>query len=136
MPLRLRTGNALTTNLELVALPSPEQRARYRADFTRLEGVIVDRQGDPMEGFRACLYDNPRMLDEPLEVSSPTGPDGVFLLTTTRTGNHYLGARETLGGPPRSGERVGFLRDAPDDGLRLTPGGESDGLVIVVQPVP
>jgi hypothetical protein len=136
MALQLRTGNAITTDIELVALPSIGRRARYLADCTRLEGIIVDHSGTPMPGFRACLYDNPRMLDEPLEVSPPTGEDGKFLLTTTRLGAHHLGAREKLGGPPQTGEQVGFLRESPAAGLDLTPGGKLDGLVIVVQPVP
>jgi len=74
------------------------------------------------------------MIDEPLETGEPTGPDGLFRLNSTRSGGFWLGARERLGGPPQSGERVGFLEGG--NRLELGPGVEHDALRIVVKPVP
>ena len=49
-------------------------------------------------------------------------------------GTFWLGAREKLGGPPQSGERIGFAAEGKP--VELSAGAESRELRIVVQPVP
>lgn len=136
LPLPLSTGERLTVNLETVMLPSAEMMARYQTKFSLLSGRIVDESGYPVAGFRPCLYPNARMLDEPLAVGEPTGPDGRFTLRTSRTGAFWVGARETLGGPPSSGERVGFMRPFPPEGLAISPGVSMADLLVIVRPAP
>ncbi|TAL16887.1 hypothetical protein EPN96_07705 [bacterium] len=135
LPLKVGRGKEQKSDIELVELPSYEQQARYRTRFAKLEGTIRTGEGNPAEGFRACLYDNPRMLGEPLAISAPTGPDGRFTISVSVVGRYYLGAREHLGGPPVSGERVGFARDAPE-GYEIAPGKvfESLEVILVVAP--
>lgn len=136
LPLRVKAGQTVTADFEGVELPDPERMSRFRTRFAALSGRVVDAEGRPVEGMRACLYDNPRLLNDPLDVSPPTGPDGRFLLHTTREGRYFLGAREKLGGPPASGERVGFPRPAPEDGYLLAPGSEVEEITLVVQRAP
>lgn len=134
LPLKLRAGQAAAVDIELVEIPSHERMGRYATRFAKLTGLVTDASGTPLAGFRACLYDTPRMIDEPLEVSDPTGPDGRFTLSSTRSGTFWLGAREKLGGPPQSGERIGFAQGGrPVD---LSPGVERRELRVVVQAVP
>ncbi len=129
-------GEALRGDIETVAVPSREQMGRFHGAFVQLSGRVVDGQGRPLAGFRACLYPNPQLLDRPLALSEPTGPDGSFALEVTEAGTAYLGAREELGGPPVPGERVGFYRGPQGARLDLTPGDRRSGLVVVVQEVP
>lgn len=136
LPLRVRAGQRVSADIEVVQVPSREQMARYQGRFARLSGTVVDLQGRPLAGFRACLYDNPQMLDRPAAVSEPTGADGRFTLETSLSGVFHLGAREILGAPPRPGERVGFLRGGEGSGVRLEAGAAVEGLAVVVQVVP
>lgn len=136
LPLALATGTRARFDLETVKLPSAELMARYQTRFSVLTGTVVDEAGKPVAGFRPCLYKNPRMLDEPVMVGDPTGADGRFTLKTSRAGSLWLGARETLGGPPQSGERVGFMRPFPPDGIELAPGKEQPELTIALRRVP
>ena len=45
-----------------------------------------------------------------------------------------VGARERLGGPPLSGERVGFMKDAPRKGIAIGPGAEQEAKGVMQQP--
>ncbi len=135
-PLRIRTGQVLAADIEVVQVPSREQMARYQGRFARLSGTVVDLAGLPLAGFRACLYDNAQMLDRPSAVSEPTGADGRFTLETSLSGRFHLGARETLGAPPKPGERVGFLRGSTGASVQIDAGSAVEDLTIVVQVVP
>lgn len=136
LPLPLATGTRVRVDLETVRLPSAEMMARYQTKFATISGIIVDEKGQPVAGFRPCLYPNSRMLDEPLVVGDPTGPDGRFTLRTSRAGAFWIGAREQLGGPPRGGERIGFMRPFPPDGVKIEPGDALADLTVVVRPAP
>lgn len=136
MPLALATGNRISVDLETVRLPSAEMMARYQTKFATISGVIVDEKGQPVAGFRPCLYPNSRMLDEPLVVGEPTGAEGLFTLRTSRTGAFWVGAREQLGGPPREGERIGFMRPFPAEGISISPGDAVVDVTVVVRPAP
>jgi hypothetical protein len=134
-PFVLREGHVLTVDVELVELPARERMARFQGKFATLSGTVVDTGGRPLEGFRACLYDNPQMINQPAALSEPTGADGGFVLETSLSGAFYLGARQRLGAAPLPGERVGFYRDAPGGRVELTPTARFSDLRIVVQEV-
>jgi hypothetical protein len=133
LPLVLHEGERAAVTIETVEVPSRERMARYQGRSSVLRGRIVDPDGAPLSGLRACLYDNPRMLDQPLAVSEPTGPDGRFTLRTDRAGTLFLGARVSLGGPPGLDEPVGFYRGPDGSRLQLDPEQTLAELTIVVQ---
>ncbi len=135
-PLRISRGEAIRADIETVEIPSADRMARFRGDFARLTGRIVDRRDRPVAGMRACLYANPQMLDRPAAVAEPSGADGSFVLTTSLAGTFFLGAREVLGGPPEPGERVGFYRGPRGTAVDVRPGERIEGLRIVVMGVP
>lgn len=135
-PLALAKGKAIAADLELVRLPSAHMRERHQSYYAILAGIVTDRQGRPMAGFRPCLYDNPRMLDEPVTVGDITGTDGRFTIRTDRIGKYWLGAREKLGGPPLSGERMGFISGPDAGGITLEAGTSLTEIRIIVEPVP
>jgi len=133
LPLVLSQGEQADVVIETVEVPSREQMARFHGRKSLLSGRVVNQDGVPLAGFRAALYDNPQMLDQPRTVSEPTGADGEFALETDLSGTLYLGARENLGGPPALNERVGFYRGPDGAGLTLAPEQQRQGLIIVVQ---
>lgn len=135
-PLTLRSGEAKSVSIEMVKLPSHEMMARYTTNFAILTGRVVDGSGAPVSGFRPCLYANQRMVDEPVAVGDPTGPDGLFRLKTSRVGRFWLGARERLGGPPLTGERIGFPGAEGVAGFELSPGVEFEGLLLTIRRAP
>jgi hypothetical protein len=134
-PVVLKEGRALTIDVELVELPARERMARFQGKFASLFGNVVDTGGRPLAGFRACLYDNPQMINQPAALSEPTGADGKFALDTGLSGTFYLGARQRLGGAPLPGERVGFFRGAKGASIELAPAAQLRNLEIVVQEV-
>ena len=142
LPLRLKAGTAGDADFEWWKSHSPERMARFTTRFATLSGLVTDAEGRPVAGFRVCLYNTPRIFDEPLEVSDPTGEDGRFLLSSTRDRRFRLGAREKLGGPPGSGERVGFparaggVLDSPPASKRRPPPGPPTCAVMNPQHLP
>lgn len=135
-PLVVREGERARADVETVELPSQEQMGRFQGTFARLSGRIVDGRGRPLAGFRACLYGSPQLLDRPLAISELTGADGAFDLEVPDSGVLFLGARESLGGPPMPGERVGFYRGPEGALLEVRPGEQRRDLTVVVQEVP
>ena len=135
-PLRVPKASKSVVDLELLKLPGAEMMARYRSGFAYITGIVRDEKGKPLAGFRPCLYNNSKMLDEPLAVGEVTGPDGRFEIRTDRAGRFWLGARERLGGPPKSGERMGHLKGEPTEGLSIGPGTAINDATVVVRPVP
>ncbi|PLX40731.1 MAG: hypothetical protein C0608_08250 [Deltaproteobacteria bacterium] len=132
----IERGVTVNADIELLALPSREKQARFLTKFATVEGTVTDATGAPQAGMRAALYENKNMLGEPLLLSEPTGPDGKFNISTSLTGKLYLGVREFIGGPPSSGERVGFA-DGPDNGrFNLTPGVNVEGVKIIARLTP
>lgn len=135
-PLLLREGECVRADIETVEVPGRDQQSRFQGRFARLEGRILDADGRPVPGVRACLYETPHLLDRPAVVSEPTGPDGRFVLETPLSGLLYLGAREALGAPPVPGERVGFYRGPRGPALEVVPGGRLGDLTVVLQVTP
>ncbi len=136
MPLKVTSATAITTDIGVVELPSAERMSRFLSRFATLAGVVIDANGEPVAGLRPCLYENPHLLNDPVEVGQPTGSDGKFTIKTTRSGLFHLGARATLGGPPISGEPVGYAAHVPPEGLRLAPGSVLTDLRIIVRIAP
>ena len=124
-----------------VALPVvavPDKIARHAATMfgqTRISGTIVDRDGKPLAGLRALLYTDEAMLNRPLYVSAPTGPDGTFQLSFPDGGAYYLAARGSLGGTPAPGELYGRYQADNQPRLKIETGASLTGLRIVVEEV-
>ncbi len=122
--------------LPLVAVP--EKVARHAGTMfgqTRISGAIVDRAGKPLAGMKALLYADESMLNRPLYVSAPTGPDGIFQLSFPSGGTYYLAARSSLGGTPAPGELYGRYQVDSKPGFKIETGALLEGVRIVVEEV-
>ena len=127
----------LAVVLPVVAVP--DKVARHAATMfgqTRISGTIFDREGKPLAGLRALLYTDEAMLNRPLYVSAPTGPDGTFQLSFPDGGAYYLAARSSLGGTPVPGELYGrYQADNQQPRLKIETGASLADLRIVVEEV-
>lgn len=129
------------TGVSQVALPVvavPEKVARHSATMfgqTRISGTIVDHAGKPLAGLQALLYADESMLNRPLYVSAPTGPDGAFQLSFPVGGAYYLAARNSLGGTPAPGELYGRYQGENGTSLKLETGGSLTGVTVTVEAV-
>jgi hypothetical protein len=74
---------------------------------TGISGTIYDAEGKPVAGARVHVYDHVQMSERPKFVSSPTGPDGKYIIYLPKGGTYYLAARDKFGGPPKVGDLYG-----------------------------
>lgn len=74
---------------------------------TGLSGMVLDSDGQPVEGARVHVYDHVQMSERPKFVSEKTGPDGRYLIYLPAGGTYYLAARDKFGGPPKLGDLYG-----------------------------
>jgi hypothetical protein len=74
---------------------------------TGISGTIYNSEGKPVAGARVHVYDHVQMSERPKFVSSPTGPDGKYIIYLPKGGTYYLAARDKFGGPPKVGDLYG-----------------------------
>jgi hypothetical protein len=97
-----------------------------------IEGRIVDRDGRPVSGAYAALYQNPRMVDRPAFRSEPTEANGLFQLSVPVPGSYFLGARSGYGGAPAAGGWFGVWGGSADHSILIKTGEVRAGVEIVV----
>jgi hypothetical protein len=136
LPIKVTSGKAIITDIEVIELPSHERMSRLISRFATIEGIATDLEGNPVSGLRPCLYESELLLNDPVEIGEPTGLDGRFTVKTTRSGFFHLGARTVFGGPPKSGEPVGYAAEAPENGFELKPGGTISDVRMIVRRAP
>ena len=97
-----------------------------------IEGRIVDREGHPVSGVYAALYDNLRMIGRSVYRSDPAGADGRFRLSVPVPGSYFLGARSGYGGAPAAGTWFGTWPGSVDHSIELKTGEVRSGIDVVV----
>jgi hypothetical protein len=133
-PVRIAEKEVLEISLPLLEVPEKvEQLSDSLFGGTSLKGRVVTRDGTPVSGARAILYDEAQMLNRPLYVSRPTDADGRFVLSFPHGGTYFLAARQQLGGAPAPGELFGTYDATPDHSLTITTGEQRDGIEVVVE---
>jgi hypothetical protein len=102
----------------------------------KIEGRIVDRDGRPIAGVYAALYDNLRMVGRPIFRSEPAGADGRFQLSIPVPGKYYLGARSGYGGAPTAKGWFGAWDGPADHSISIKTGELRSDLEIMVNQLP
>jgi hypothetical protein len=74
---------------------------------TAIAGIVLDPDGNPVDGARVHVYTYVQMSERPKYVSERTGPDGTYIVYLPKGGTYYLAARNRFGGPPRIGDLYG-----------------------------
>lgn len=132
-PLKIGEGEVKKVSISLLEVP--DKVAGLQTSLfgdTSIEGRIVDKEGNPVAGMRALLYEDSQMLNRPLYVSQPTGPDGRFALSFPEGGKYYVGARSSIGGAPAPGDLVGAYAGTPDYTVEIEEGEHIKGIEIRV----
>jgi hypothetical protein len=135
-PVTVRGGGGISADIALVEVNRPRgQGSLSPGESIVMTGTITDERGLPVRGVRACLYREPEMLGRPDFVSSPTDSDGIFRLEVSREGVFYLAARSRIGGPPETGELMGYYRGSEDHSVNVQWGDRLTALDITVKEV-
>ena len=111
--------------------------SRVMGDGTGISGVVLDADGNAVEGIRVHIYDHIQMSERPKYVSERTGADGKFFVQVKRGGTYYLAARDRFGGPPQIGDLYGRYDVGTVDpsGAVVRKGELTAGIEITVQKV-
>jgi len=88
----------------------------------QLSGIVVDQKGKPVKNVYVLLYDNAEMVGRPTLISTPTNADGKFIVSITKPGKYYIGARSKIGGPAEPGELIGTYLGSADKSVKIEAG--------------
>jgi len=128
-PLHIAAGELREVKIETVtrlSLFEDEQVA-----FQGVRGQVLGPDDRPAAGLYVFGYRAAAMTGTPAVFSAPTAADGRFELELPETGNWYLLARESFGGPAGDGELYGrFAGGAP---VRFDTANAVDGVTIHVE---
>lgn len=78
--------------------------------FTKVSGVIIDRDNRPVSGLFILFYQNKNIQGKPLYISGRTDQTGHFSIKLPK-GLYYVVVRESIGGPPVSNEWYGKINN-------------------------
>lgn len=135
-PVTVRSGKGLMLDIAL----SEVKRPRGAGSFAPGRGIVIAgrvsmESGEPAAGVRVVLYVKPEMLGRPSFISSPADPEGNYTLEVSRVGKFYVAGRSTIGGPPETGDLMGFYSGSEDRSITLHWGDRKKNIDIVVREV-
>jgi len=133
-PVTVRSREGLMLDIAL----SEVKRPRGTGSFSPGRGIVIVgrvsmESGEPAAGVRVVLYEKPEMLGRPSFISSPADPEGNYMLEVSRVGKFYVAGRSTIGGPPETGDFVGFYSGSEDRSITLHWGDRKKNIDIVVR---
>lgn len=135
-PVTVRQKRGLDVQMALVEVNRPRGEGSLApGESITLTGTIDDEAGLPIEGARALLFNDPEMLGRPAFVSSPSDSEGRYILEVSREGIFYLAARSMIGGPPETGQLLGYYSGSQDRSVTLRWGDRLVDLNIKVREV-
>lgn len=137
-PLTAHAGETarVTVNLAVKAKDAVEAETFGRGGGPELHGVVTDPSGKGVAGVHIFAYtDKVIGHQRPAALSTPTGPDGAFVVHLPAPGTYYVGARELYGDSPAPGELFGMYDESADHGLTVEAGEKPVELRIVVEPI-
>jgi hypothetical protein len=137
-PLTARSGELARVTVHLAAKikDAVEAETFGRGGGPELRGLVTDAQGRGVAGVHVFAYTD-RVIghQRPAALSTPTGPDGAFVVRLPAPGTYSVGARELYGDSPAPGELFGMYDDSADHGLTVKDGEKPGAITIVVEPI-
>jgi len=137
-PLTARAGETtgVTVHLAAKARDAVEAETFGRGGGPELRGIVTDPAGRGMAGVHVFAYtDKVIGHQRPAALSTPTGPDGAFVVRLPAPGTYYIGARQLYGDSPAPGELFGMFEGSADHGLTVKAGEKPAELKLVVEPI-
>lgn len=137
-PLAAKAGGTARVSLHLAVKARDAAAAETfgRRGGPELRGTVTDSQGKGVAGVHVFAYTD-RVIghQRPAALSSPTGPDGAFVVQLPEPGTYYVGARQLYGDSPAPGELFGMFEESVDHGLTVKAEEKRDTLHIIVEPI-
>lgn len=123
--------------IRIDAHPRQAMETKYGEGYERPQEILlrvrtVDPKGRPLSGVRVLAYRTAAMTGYPAFVSGKTAAGGEVELAVAAEGKYFLLARERLGGPA-DGEWYGRYAGSPDHSVKLSFGGTTGPLTIVLE---
>lgn len=97
-----------------------------------IEGRIIDRDGHPVQGAYAALYEKQNMSGRSVFRSEPVGADGKFKFSVPIPGIYFLGARSGYGSPT-AGVWLGTWGGSDNHSIQIKSGEIRPAIEIVVE---
>ncbi len=117
----------------------PKYEEVIAKDITGVQGTIIDKDGEPVEGAIVFAYETNKLTASPLFVSGRTADNGRYLMRVSKEGKYYLRVRDVYGGgPPHGGAlisgytatavtiKAGAVQEGVDIQVKLPSGREAD----------
>lgn len=137
-PLTARAGQStrIAVHLATKLKDAVEAETFGRGGGPELRGVVTDAAGKKVAGVHVFAYtDKVIGHQRPAALSTPTGPDGAFVVRLPAPGTYYVGARQLYGDSPAPGELFGMFEESADHGLTIKGNEKREALKIVVEPI-
>jgi len=109
------------TNTGIISSSFPYKRKQDPNDkrMTRIDGIVKDPDGAPVEGAVIYAYATSGILDKPLYIAEKTAKDGRFSLQVSDGGTYFLRIRGDYGGGTPKDEEI-VNADSPDALIAVT----------------
>lgn len=135
-PVTVQKGRYTTAAIPAFRLKMVKSRAESSAfPSGAIEGRITDRDGKPVPGVYAALYENQGMGGRSVFRSEPVGADGRFVISVPVPGKYFLGARNGYGYPAPGGWS-GRWNGSPDHSIQVKSGESRNDVTIIVDRIP
>ncbi len=138
-PIKVEKGFYSNVLLNCIQKIGDEKKGYTKLTDMRLEGIIIDKNGEPVENMFAFAHQGVQTsldMPKPKFISTRTKKDGKFILNFTEEGVYYIGAKRVLGRVPQFGDLYGYyVSPDKDNAVILRKGAVVDGIVIKVSPI-
>ncbi|MBI5207474.1 MAG: hypothetical protein HY934_06750, partial [Candidatus Firestonebacteria bacterium] len=138
-PIKVEKGFYSNVILNCVKKIGNSENGFNKLSDTRIEGVILDKNGNPVEGVYAFAHKGVQIsldLPNPKYVSNKTKEDGKFILNLDGNGLYYIGAKKILGRTPQFGDLYGYyVSKDKDNAIAIKNGEVIKDMVITVSPI-
>ncbi len=132
-PMVVSDTGTYTIGIELIEIPAKSAGASENPLQTVITGTVRDESGGAVDGIWVGAYNDPQMFGKPLFISMKSGADGKFILRLPKGGKYYLAGRNTLGGPPATGDLYGQYSGIDDHSITIDTGTRITGIEIIVK---
>lgn len=131
-PIVVEAGVTAVSAIPMARLKMVKSRAESSAFLPAIvEGRIIDRDGHPVPGAYAALYEKQTMAGRSVFRSEPVAADGRFKLSVPVPGSYFLGARSGYG-TPTAGGWYGAWSGSADHSITFKTGELLAGVEVVV----
>ncbi|MBI5417979.1 hypothetical protein HZA55_08555 [Candidatus Poribacteria bacterium] len=138
-PIKVENGFYTNVVLSCIKKVGDKKKGFKKISDTRIEGIILDKKGNPVEGVFAFAHKGVQVsldLPNPKYISNQTEKDGKFILNLDGGGLYYIGAKKVLGRVSRFGDLYGYYVSKDNDNALTVKEGEIiKNITIIISPI-